>query len=263
MGFRYRRSINLGGGVRLNVSKRGISSVSVGRPGSTLNLGRRGVRATVGLPGTGLSYTTRSAGGGFFALLGLIAAAVGSLFWLIGAAAGGSKLAQITLGGLAAFVLFASMRAPEAVRNSPSPALVSMPASPTIIAEAPPAAEPTAAPVVAPAVARSTVSVGTNAAAVMKTTTGANVRSDPSPKAKVIRQLPAGAFVEVVGSESRWVKVRTAGSDASGWVARSLLAPPNDLMSKLLEADRYPEFTEPAFDPADISAILNAAPSTR
>lgn len=133
-----------------------------------------------------------------------------------------------------------------------------MPASPTIIAEAPPAAEFTAAPVAA----RSTVSVGTNAA-VMKTTTGANVRSDPWPKARVVRQLPAGAFVEIVGSEGRWVKVRTAGSDASGWVARSLLAPPNDLMSKLTGADPGPKSPETVFDPADISAMLNAAPSTR
>ena len=57
MGFRFRRSVRLFPGVRVNFSGRG-ASVSVGRKGATLNIGRRGTRATVGLPGTGLSYST-------------------------------------------------------------------------------------------------------------------------------------------------------------------------------------------------------------
>jgi hypothetical protein len=57
MGFRFRRSIRLGGGLRINLSKSG-ASLPVGRPGATVNLGRRGARATVGLPGSGLSYST-------------------------------------------------------------------------------------------------------------------------------------------------------------------------------------------------------------
>jgi hypothetical protein len=59
MGFRYRRSVKLMAGVRLNVGKRGFS-VSVGKRGATVNLSKRGVRTTVGLPGTGISYTTNS-----------------------------------------------------------------------------------------------------------------------------------------------------------------------------------------------------------
>jgi hypothetical protein len=58
MGWRFRRSVRLLPGVRLNISKRGFSSVSVGRRGLTLNMGRRGVKETIGLPGTGISYTT-------------------------------------------------------------------------------------------------------------------------------------------------------------------------------------------------------------
>ena len=57
MAFRFRRSLRLFPGVRLNFSKSGVSA-SVGVRGATLNLGQRGARATVGLPGTGLSYTT-------------------------------------------------------------------------------------------------------------------------------------------------------------------------------------------------------------
>lgn len=53
---RFRRSAGLGGGIRLNVTKRGVG-VSVGRRGvrrSWHSTGRR--TSTVGLPGTGLSW---------------------------------------------------------------------------------------------------------------------------------------------------------------------------------------------------------------
>ena len=56
MGFRFRRSIRLLPGVRLNVGKRGIST-SIGVRGAHVTLGRGTVHETVGLPGTGLSYT--------------------------------------------------------------------------------------------------------------------------------------------------------------------------------------------------------------
>ena len=58
MGFRYRSSIRLARGIRINFSKSG-ASLSVGRPGATVNFSKRGTRATVGLPGTGLSWSTR------------------------------------------------------------------------------------------------------------------------------------------------------------------------------------------------------------
>ena len=58
MGFRFRRRVRVLPGVRLNVTGRGLSSVSVGRRGATVNLSGRGARLTLGLPGTGLSYTT-------------------------------------------------------------------------------------------------------------------------------------------------------------------------------------------------------------
>lgn len=58
MGFRFRRSIRIAPGIRINISKKGVSSVSVGKRGATLNVGKTGVHETVGIPGTGLSYRT-------------------------------------------------------------------------------------------------------------------------------------------------------------------------------------------------------------
>jgi hypothetical protein len=56
MGFRFRRSIKVLPGVRLNFGKRGIST-SIGVRGAHVTFGNSGTRTTVGLPGSGLSYT--------------------------------------------------------------------------------------------------------------------------------------------------------------------------------------------------------------
>jgi hypothetical protein len=57
MPFRFRRSVSIFKGLRLNFGKRG-ASLSLGGKGLSVNLSGRGARTTVGLPGTGLSYTT-------------------------------------------------------------------------------------------------------------------------------------------------------------------------------------------------------------
>jgi len=56
MGFRFRRSIRLLPGIRINIGKRG-ASVSMGVRGAHITVGSTGTRTTVGVPGTGLSYT--------------------------------------------------------------------------------------------------------------------------------------------------------------------------------------------------------------
>ena len=57
MPVRFRRSFTIFPGVKVNVSKGGIS-LSVGKPGATLNFSKRGVRQTVGIPGSGLSHSS-------------------------------------------------------------------------------------------------------------------------------------------------------------------------------------------------------------
>jgi uncharacterized protein DUF4236 len=56
MGFRFRRSIKILPGIRLNFGKRGVST-SIGVRGAHVTVGYGKVRDTIGLPGTGLSYT--------------------------------------------------------------------------------------------------------------------------------------------------------------------------------------------------------------
>lgn len=57
MGFRFRQRIKVFPGVHINLTAKGVSSVSLGGPGATINVGKKmRVTATAGLPGTGLSY---------------------------------------------------------------------------------------------------------------------------------------------------------------------------------------------------------------
>jgi hypothetical protein len=88
MGFRYHRRIKILPGVHVNFSKKGFSSISIGERGATANISKRGVKDTFGLPGTGLSYQTkttplhqRSSTHGFVCLLLLVAGAV-IVWWL-------------------------------------------------------------------------------------------------------------------------------------------------------------------------------------
>lgn len=91
MGFRFHKSIKLFPGVKINLSKSGVST-SVGAPGATVNLSRRGVRGTVGLPGTGISYSERlntnepgqNQGGGTGALLVILVIGLVIAAWLFG-----------------------------------------------------------------------------------------------------------------------------------------------------------------------------------
>lgn len=50
MGFRFRRSIKIFPGVRINLSKKGVSSISIGRRGAAVNIRANGeTRAPRGL----------------------------------------------------------------------------------------------------------------------------------------------------------------------------------------------------------------------
>ncbi len=60
MGFRFRKSISLGKGVRINLSKSGIG-YSFGVKGARITKTAKGTtRTTIGIPGTGLSYSTET-----------------------------------------------------------------------------------------------------------------------------------------------------------------------------------------------------------
>jgi hypothetical protein len=58
MSWRFRRRLKILPGLWISLSKKG-GSLSVGGHGLTANISKKGVRETVGLPGTGISYQTK------------------------------------------------------------------------------------------------------------------------------------------------------------------------------------------------------------
>ena len=53
MGINFRKRISLGDGVKLNISKNGVST-TIGTKGGSVNIGKNGVYANASIPGTGL-----------------------------------------------------------------------------------------------------------------------------------------------------------------------------------------------------------------
>jgi len=62
MAFRIRKSFKIAPGIRLNVSKSGLST-SIGGKGATVNLSKRGTKVTNSIPGTGISISKLYGGG--------------------------------------------------------------------------------------------------------------------------------------------------------------------------------------------------------
>jgi hypothetical protein len=80
-GFRFRKSIGVLPGVKVNLSKSRVST-SLGGRGATVNVGADGRRmVTIGIPGTGMSYRTPLTG--TIIVLLLAAVVVIGLAWVI------------------------------------------------------------------------------------------------------------------------------------------------------------------------------------
>ncbi len=78
MGLRFQKRLRILPGLRLNLSKRGVSA-SVGPRGADVNIGRGGITTNAGIPGTGLSYRAKlNKHGG---TLGVLAVIAGLGFW--------------------------------------------------------------------------------------------------------------------------------------------------------------------------------------
>jgi hypothetical protein len=93
VGFRFQRRISLGPFARINLSKSG-ASLSVGERGAHLTIGRT-PRVTVGIPGSGLSYTETLPHGRSGSAGGVLAFVVRALALMLGAAIGLGLLALI------------------------------------------------------------------------------------------------------------------------------------------------------------------------
>lgn len=199
MGFRFRKTIRLLPGVRLNISKGGFST-SVGRPGATINIGKRGVRGTVGLPGSGLSYSDMIVKRGQ-GQERVTTQAIGH----DAPDANGSGRPNLLIGALAVVavvvaLLFAAGLM-SARQSTPLPSQRSITAPPVTI------------PISASAPLREAGST--------HVTTDADCRANPNSRAKVVATLSSDEELTVVARQSGWARVTTASQDC--WVASHLV----------------------------------------
>src|SRR5213592_3172603 len=80
MGFRFQKRISILPGVRINLSKSGVST-SLGPRGADVNIGKDGITANAGIPGTGLSYRQKIGRGGKGGWLAVLLAIGGLAVW--------------------------------------------------------------------------------------------------------------------------------------------------------------------------------------
>lgn len=172
MGWRFRNSIRLMPGVRLNISKSGIST-SLGPRGATLNIGKRGTRATVGLPGSGISHSqmlTSSAKAGFDA-----------------SSSPTKKSGCLPIAGVLAFLLvLGRCISPNETSSPPQP-----------IAALPAAASP----------ASGSTDGADSEDTVYVSTASLNGRAKPSTSSTVVHKLMRGETVHIVERKNGWLKV--------------------------------------------------------
>ena len=55
--FNLNKRIKIAPGIRVNLNKKGITSISVGGKGITKNISKKGTRTTLSIPKTGISFS--------------------------------------------------------------------------------------------------------------------------------------------------------------------------------------------------------------
>lgn len=223
MGWRFRRSFRIVPGIRLNVGSSGVTSLSLSGRGMTVNLSKRGTKTTYGLPGTGLSYQTRTTP------LPAPKQAAPSQGPAAPMAAANRKRRLLYAGvGAAAFVCFLALR-PDPASLEPRPQFAAATPPPAAMATAPRDPSPPAGPlssIITPAMAEGTARPLDPPAPdgrLAVTTTGANVRATPSATGAIVKVLGAGVSLRVVAVEGGWARVVGANGERLGWIHSSLL----------------------------------------
>lgn len=222
MGWRYRRSYKILPGLRMNVGSRGVTSFSFGGRGVTVNMSKRGTKSTYSLPGTGLSYQTRTTR--YHAPKPvLVASSTPAVACTPAQQTRRRSFRAYAAVGVAALFGYLALRpnapVPQSVGNSVqsvTTSATSAPVSPSAVITSASAAQVSGQQASSPSVEH----VGGRKAV---TTTGANVRSTPSRSGQIVKILEAGAIVQIVATEGDWNRVLDQSGEPLGWVHGSIL----------------------------------------
>ncbi|HWD28833.1 MAG TPA: DUF4236 domain-containing protein [Rhizomicrobium sp.] len=188
MGWRFHRGLSIIPGVKLNLSKGGVSS-TVGVRGAGVNIGRHGVTTDAGIPGTGLSYREKMGRHGSW--MGIVTVVAGLGLWAFNHQ---SKIEK-WLGG-----------------HQPAPAAT---ATATAAAPAPHVAHVSSA-------ADSVIAAATPAqGARYVRRNNSDLRAVPSASSPAIAKEARGAAVTLLAVDGAWSKVSAGGR--TGWMRSSVL----------------------------------------
>ena len=191
MGFRFQKRISILPGVRINLSKSGVST-SLGPRGADVNIGKDGVTANAGIPGTGLSYRQKVGGGG----------------------KGGWLAVLLVIGGLGVWALQHMGKVEKAIAPARAPVSSTGPSTDSSTGLSTRAS--TEVPATSPA---STGADGNMQRFVHRQ--GAILRAEPKASGDILKRELRGATVTLVSEEDGWTKVQDG--DITGYMRSSLL----------------------------------------
>ncbi len=215
MGWRYRRSFKLMPGVRVNVGSKGVTSFSFGGRGVSVNVGKRGTKTTCSVPGTGISYQTKTLKARHRVSAPIQVGSPGSP-----RSSPPFAIKALAVVGAVVFVAFLAHK-PAKTPSSTYPTQV-------VASNASPAASSIDLPnLIAPAMAQASAPsigpVSLSRAQRATTTTGANIRALPLASGKIVKVLSVGTVVNL-GRVRRSMAARawtTTGHPQAGCIPRS------------------------------------------
>jgi hypothetical protein len=188
VGFRFQKRISILPGVRINLSKSGVST-SLGPRGADVNIGKDGVTANAGIPGTGLSYRQKIGSGG----------------------KGGWLAVLLVIGGLGVWAFQHMGKVEKAIAPARAPV------SSTVL----PTGSSTQASTATPATAAAPASAGVNMQRFVHRQ-GAILRAQPKTSGDILKRELKGAAVTIVSQrDDGWAQVKDG--EITGWMRSSLL----------------------------------------
>jgi hypothetical protein len=188
MPFRFQKRISILPGVRINLSKSGVST-SLGPRGADVNIGKDGVTANAGIPGTGLSYRQKVGSGG----------------------KGGWLTVLLVIGGLGVWAFQHLGKVEKAIAPAHTPVSSTVPST----------GLSTRSSTATPTIAAASVSAGGNMQRFVHRQ-GAILREEPKASGNILkRELKGGAVTLVSQTDDGWSQVKDG--DITGWMRSSLL----------------------------------------
>jgi hypothetical protein len=188
MGFRFQKRISILPGVRINLSKSGVST-SLGPRGADVNIGKDGVTANAGIPGTGLSYRQKIGSGG----------------------KGGWLAVLLVIGGLGVWAFQHMGKVEKAITPARTPV------SSTVL----PTGSSTQASTATPSTTAAPAGAGDNMQRFIHRQ-GAILRAEPKASGDILKRELKGAAVTLVSqSDDGWAQVKDG--EITGWMRSSLL----------------------------------------